>query len=367
MKRYAIFGGTGFIGTHLSQSLLESDPNCELVLIDINPPRTAGYAEKLQRALSLGKATFVKQDVRNPISELEIGPADVVFNLAAVHREPGHQPYEYFQTNIYGAENVCAYASAVGAKHIVFTSSISVYGPTEEAKTEESLTVPTSPYGSSKLVAENIHRTWQSASRERQLLILRPGVVFGPGEEGNVTRLIRSLVKGYYVYMGNRTTRKAGGYVKELCDVIRFGIEYQGLSGEALTIMNFSTVPTTSIENFVGVICEVAKIKRRPASLPRALLVGLSYPIDAAAKTLGIRQPISPMRVRKLVRSTNVEAKQLQTLGYKFNYSLTTAFEDWKHDLPGDFCAKSYPNDTPKSLREAEIGKTRNAPNTAME
>ena len=184
MKRYAIFGGTGFIGTHLSQALLESDPQCEVVLVDINPLRTAGYADKLQRALSTGRARFVEQDVRNPISESEIGPADVVFNLAAVHREPGHQPYEYFQTNIYGAENVCAYASAVGAKHIVFTSSISVYGPTEEPKTEESLTVPDSPYGSSKLVAENIHRAWQTASPDRRLLIVRPGVVFGPGELG---------------------------------------------------------------------------------------------------------------------------------------------------------------------------------------
>jgi nucleoside-diphosphate-sugar epimerase len=220
---------------------------------------------------------------------------------------------------------------------MVFTSSISVYGPSEEPKTEESITVPETPYGSSKLVAETIHRGWQTASPGRQILILRPGVVFGPGEGGNVSRLIRSLVKGYFVYMGNRTTRKAGGYVKELCEVIRFGIDYQIKSGESVTLVNFSTNPTASIEDFVNAIREVAKIKRRPVSLPRALLLASSYPINAVAEALAIKQPISPTRVRKLFRSTNIEAKRLQTLGYKYRYSLKEAFEDWKHDMPTDF------------------------------
>ena len=85
-------------------------------------------------------------------------------------------------------------------------------------------------------------------------------------------------MKGYYVYMGNRETRKAGGYVKELCEVIRFGIEYQESSSEAFTIMNFSTSPTTSMKSFVDTIREVAKIKRRPMSLPRSLLVRAIVP-----------------------------------------------------------------------------------------
>ncbi|MGD0730960.1 MAG: NAD(P)-dependent oxidoreductase [Terracidiphilus sp.] len=341
MERYVIFGGTGFIGTHLSQFLLEGNPECEVILVDLLPPRNTGYARTLAVALLNGRARFVKHDVRNPIDELEIGPADVVFNLAAVHREPGHELLEYFQTNIGGAENVCAYASAVGAGRMVFTSSISVYGPTEEAKTEESIPVPKTPYGSSKLVAESIHQAWQAAAPGRQLLTLRPGVVFGPGEGGNVTRLIRSLIGGYFVYMGNRSTRKAGGYVKELCEVIRFGIDYQKTSGEALTLLNFSTSPPASIGEFVDAIRNVEKMKRKPISLPRTLLLAASYVIDVAGKTLRVEQPVCPARIRKLFCSTNIEARKLQTLGYKYSYSLKAAFEDWKQDVPEDFAVAS--------------------------
>ncbi len=199
---------------------------------------------------------------------------------------------------------------------MVFTSSISPYGPSEDLKDESSLPVPETPYGSSKLAAEEIHIGWQSGCACRRLLILRPGVVFGPGEGGNVTRLVRSVVKGYFVYVGNRQTRKAGGYVKELCRAIRFGLEHQDRSREAVTLLNFSMDPPATLESYVNAIRRVAGIRRSPMSVPRSLLLGMAFPIDAVARTFGIRQPISPVRVRKLFRSTSIDPAALRRLGY---------------------------------------------------
>lgn len=70
-----------------------------------------------------------------------------------------------------------------------FTSSIAPYGAAEELKEETTLPMPNTPYGISKLVAEKIHQTWQAGGEGRQLTIVRPGVVFGRGENGNFTRL----------------------------------------------------------------------------------------------------------------------------------------------------------------------------------
>ncbi len=222
-----LFGGTGFIGSHLAMHWLQQTLAARVILVDLNPPRAEPWTAYLQQELAAGRAEFVRWDVRQPIPASLLPKADLIFNLAAVHREPGHQAHEYFETNIKGAENVCAWAAATGCDRIVFTSSIAPYGASEEMKDEASLPAPDSPYGSSKLAAEKIHLAWQAGCDCRKLLMLRPGVVFGPGEEGNVTRLVRSVVKGYFVYMGNRKTRKAGGYVKELCRAIRFGLEHQ--------------------------------------------------------------------------------------------------------------------------------------------
>jgi GlcNAc-P-P-Und epimerase len=334
-----IFGGTGFIGTHLTQHLLRENLAAKIVLVDLASPRAERYTALLQEGLRSGQVRFIRCDVREALP----GPMlpeqpDLIFNLAAIHREPGHDAHEYFETNLYGAENVCAYASSSRCGRMVFTSSISPYGPTEDLKDEHSLPVPETPYGASKLAAEKIHQAWLAGEQGRRLLILRPGVVFGPGEGGNVTRLIRSLVKGYFVYLGNREVRKAGGYVKELCRVAQFALEHQDVAGESFTLLNFSMNPPPKLEDFVDAIREVAQIRRNPLSVPRSLLTGTSYPIDMIARTFGVRQPINPARIRKLVRSTSIDPKRLRELGYTWEFSLVEAFRDWKQDFPEDFC-----------------------------
>jgi nucleoside-diphosphate-sugar epimerase len=335
-----IFGGTGFIGTHLAQHLLRENLTGKIVLVDLLPPRDEAYSALLQEGLRSGRVEFAAWDVRKPISDslLPVSP-EIIFNLAAVHKEPGHKPDEYFETNLSGAENVCAYASAVRCQRMVFTSSISPYGPSEELKDETSLPMPETPYGSSKLIAETIHLAWQAAAPGRKLLILRPGVVFGPGEDGNVTRLIRSVVKGYFVYVGNRGTRKAGGYVKELCFVIQFGLEHQDRSGESITLLNFSMDPPPALEEYVETIGEVAGRRRAPLAVPRFLLLGASYFIDGFARASRIKQPVSPVRVRKLFRSTCIDSKRLRELGYTWRFSLKSALDDWKRIVPRDFLA----------------------------
>lgn len=337
LKRIVIFGGTGFIGTHLAQHMLDSPETEHVLLVDLNPPRTGPYVSRLTEGLQNGRASYIQGDVRESIAPEIFAAPDIIFNFAAIHREPGHVAHEYYVTNIKGAENVCDYADATGCKRMVFTSSISPYGPSEETKNEDSIPVPETAYGGSKLVAEKIHTAWRNKADDRKLLIMRPGVVYGPGEGGNVTRLVRSVVKGYFAFMGNRNTRKAGGYVKELCEVMLFGLHHQDVTGEQVTLLNFSLDPPRTLEDFVTTIRDVAGIKRTPFSVPQALLVGVSYPIDAVAKILCIQQPISPVRMKKLARSTNIEPKRLRMLGYQYKYTFIETFEDWKKDKPEDF------------------------------
>ena len=139
---YFIFGGTGFIGTHLSSLLHEVHPETRIYNLDIVEPGTPlPTVKNYKPALGKGEehaATFIYCDVRQPIEleKVNITPDDVIFNFAAVHRTPGHPDPAYFETNIRGAENVCAFAERHGIRKIVFTSSIAPYGAAEELKEE---------------------------------------------------------------------------------------------------------------------------------------------------------------------------------------------------------------------------------------
>ena len=160
---YIIIGGTGFIGTHLTILIKQQYPDAQVYNLDIVKPGTPlptvkNYVSPLKEGQVL-QSVFVECDVRKPIEHLPFTPTseDVIFNFAAVHRTPGHPDQAYFETNIRGAENVCAFAEKFGIKKIVFTSSIAPYGAAEDLKTEDTLPTPNTPYGISKLVAEKIH------------------------------------------------------------------------------------------------------------------------------------------------------------------------------------------------------------------
>lgn len=332
LGKCVIFGGSGFIGSHFAKFLVSNNLFSEVYIADIRPIRTHFSSEN-------NRIHYVKIDVRQPIDK-HLLPDDITLavNLAAVHREPGHENWEYFETNLYGAENVCAWAEAIECKKIIFASSAACYGRFGEINDELSMPAPVSAYGSSKLAAEKIHLCWQKGDAiNRQLVIVRPGVVFGPGEGGNVLRLVKAVLHRYFVYMGNRNTLKAGVYIKELCNAMWWVLQYQNTTGEKISLFNLSMNSVPSIQDYVETICKVANIKRWIPSVPYRLLIGIAYLINIFAKPLGINHPFSPVRVRKLIHSNNVLPNYLIKNGYVFGYTLEQAFEDWKKESPYDW------------------------------
>lgn len=339
---YIIFGGTGFIGTHLANLLNDSHPNAKIWNLDIVDPSKleAIDNEEERRAYcsiknwktpvvegETRKAVFIHCDVRNPIGQLPFTPTeeDIIFNLAAVHRTPGHPDFDYFDANIHGAENVCDFARKYGITNIVFTSSIAPYGAAEQLKEETTLPTPNTPYGISKLVAEKIHQTWQAEATNRKLTILRPGVVFGKGENGNFTRLYWGIKKHTFVYPGRKDTIKASIYVKELVRFMMWNVEERQTPSE---IYNCTFEPAYSLEKIVTVIKEQTGLTQKVPYIPNALIM----PLASIAKFMGSPMGICPERVKKLQISTNICGKKLAESGYQFKWTFEEAVKDWFND-----------------------------------
>lgn len=313
---YLIFGGSGFIGTHLISFLKEHYPLNIIINLDI--------VENNQN----GKATYIYCDVRKPIdlANVAITADDIIFNFAAIHRTPGHPDHAYFETNILGAENVTAFAEKYGIKKIVFTSSIAPYGAAEELKEETSIPTPNTPYGISKLIAEKIHQIWQAkSSTERQLTIVRPGVVFGKGENGNFTRLYWGIRGHKFMYPGRKDTIKACIYVKELVRFMLYRLEHHK---QGVELYNCTFEPAYTIEQIVDVMKKVTELKCVTPLIP----VWILMPTAAVLGCLGAPMGICPARVKKLMISTNICGKKLADSGYKFHYTFEEAITDWFKD-----------------------------------
>lgn len=328
---YIIFGGSGFIGTHLIH-LLKNEcvkPGDKIYDLDIVMPGEEGVVPGIVEKNE--GVEYIRLDVRKPI-EFDFEPTadDVIFNLAAVHRTPGHPDHEYFETNIRGAENVTAFAEKHSIKKILFTSSIAPYGASEELKEESTLPTPNTPYGISKLVAEKIHQIWQVKDEKRELTIVRPGIVYGKGEHGNMTRLYKGMKGHYFMYTGRKDTIKACIYVKELA--LFFKYRMLDYSFQGTDIFNCTFEPAYNIEQICETMKKATGLKYKVPLIPGGLLM-------TAAKILGPiggkKVGIHPARVKKLMVSTNICGKKLAASGYKFHYSFEDTFIDWLKDCGG--------------------------------
>jgi nucleoside-diphosphate-sugar epimerase len=313
-----VTGSSGFVGKHIISFLKKSDHSVYGIDL-LKSPNTNSIV-----------------DIRHKVIISKLKKIDLIINLAAIHREPGHEPNEYFNTNILGAEYVTEFAEKISCNRIIFTSSISPYGIEDKLKDEDTVPCPNTPYGSSKLAAEKIHIAWQNRDiKKRVLTIVRPGVVFGEGEGGNMSRLVKLIHKNFFFYMGNKDTRKAGIYVKELVNQILWVHEKQVKDKlPKIILFNATMWPNPSILDYVNTVKKVAGIKRFVPNVPYWFLMSFGFAFEFLFKVAGKQNPFSPVRLRKLVRPNLVKPSFLLNNKYKPIYSLRSALEDWKKEDP---------------------------------
>lgn len=324
MSSALIFGGAGYVGMWTWKRLL--DRFDRIILVDQRPVQES-LPEKIE---------FVQCDVRDrdqlksQVAPLLPGDTEWIFHYSAVHREPGHTYEEYFDTNIPGAEHVTEFAAEHGIPNIFFTSSIAVYGPSHNAIDELAPKYPNSGYGVSKLAAELIHERWAAASPERRLIISRPGVIYGPGDPGNILRMIRAVKKGFFFFPGSPNIHKSYAYIEGLLD----SIEFTMARSDKVIHYNYVETPTEPLSELVVHIEEFFDKKSKTIRLPLGLLIPVAHLIQFVTEG---KSTIHPKRVRKAAMPTYIIPQTLIDLGFDFKYDFRTSLTDWKLKSPEDF------------------------------
>ena len=328
MKVVFLFGGSGYISYFLINRFLELSKFDKYIIYDINQPE---YFDTIP-----DNVIYEKCDVRNPIPFFpeEINPSESwVFNLAAIHREPGHEPKEYFDTNINGAKNITVFAENLKIKNLFFTSSIAPYGRSVILSVENSPLYPETPYGISKSMVELIHRTWLADNPNKRLIIVRPSVIYGPNDPGNIYKTIKALKKGIFVLPNGGNIIKAYGYVYGLIDSILFTMG----KDDSEIIYNYAEYPLLNLKEMTQEIKSNLNYKRPTLSLPLPALIVLAWIIHLTFTLIGKKSDLHPTRVKKAGFPTNIKPQYLIDTNFEFKYGFTKSLVHWKSIAPKDF------------------------------
>lgn len=289
----SIIGGSGFIGHRLC-ARFHSDIATKFSVIDKVP--STKYM-----------ANFLKADVRS-VEQLSnaINQDNVIINLAAEHRDDVSPLFLYDQVNVGGALNICAVAREKKINKIIFTSSVAVYGFAPLATNESGAIAPFNDYGRTKWEAEQVYKQWQAEDpQNRTLVIVRPTVVFGERNRGNVFNLLRQIASGKFVMVGNGLNRKSMSYVENVAAFLEYSLDFK----PGVHIYNYIDKPDFTMNALVAHVNKLlgrsSGIKfRLPFSL--GLLFGSGF--DLVAKITGKKFPISAIRVKKFCANSVYES-----------------------------------------------------------
>ena len=300
-----VLGGSGFIGTHLVSRLQE-----------LGKPALIGDLVHSNAFPELHTTCDVR-DVAS-VRSLLVG-AGAIVNLAAEHRDDATPISRYHETNVGGAQQVCQAATEVCVQTLVFTSSAAVYGfqrfPVDESGPFE----PFNPYGKTKLLAEGVYRNWAEQDPTRSLVIIRPTVVFGEGNRGNVHNLLRQIATGRFIMVGSGTNRKSMAYVGNVVDALVHSLSL----GPGIHICNYVDGPDMDMNELVTLVNRSlghTHGTRLRIPLPIAMLGG--HALDLVARLTGRSLPISAIRVRKFCETTQFKAERIRVSGFTPRFNL---------------------------------------------
>ena len=218
MKHVLVTGADGFIGSHLTEMLLEQGFIVR-ALSYYNSFNNWGWLEGIKHP----NLEVITGDIRDPYFCKHITKdIEIIFHLAALIAIPYSYvaPYSYVDTNINGTLNICQAARENGVKKVLVTSTSEVYGTAQYVPIDEKHPKqPQSPYSASKIGADMMAMSFYNAF-ELPVVIVRPFNTYGPRQSARavIPTIITQIANGEKkIKLGDLSPTRDFNFVKDTC------------------------------------------------------------------------------------------------------------------------------------------------------
>jgi len=314
MKNITLIGASGFVGTRV---------------LDITKEEFDTSNFDKQQSIYHPEITTIG-DVRNQIElDKALQNKEAVVLLAAEHRDDVSPTSLYYDVNVQGAKNVLEAMDKNGVKNIVFTSSVAVYGLNKKNPDETHPADPFNHYGKSKWQAEEVLREWcQKAPESRSLTIIRPTVIFGERNRGNVFNLLKQIASGKFLMVGKGTNKKSMAYVGNIAAFIKFQLENLQ---PGYRVYNYIDKPDFNMNELVSQVEKSLKKNIPSTHFPYWLGMLGGYGFDVLSKVTGKKFAVSSVRVKKFCATTQFDATNAHNSGFEAPFTLAEGLHRTLH------------------------------------
>lgn len=304
--KITMIGASGFVGTRLLD-LLKETTAYELKNID------------LQQSPFFPEITSIGDVRKQEDMDKAVVGADCVILLAAQHRDDVTPISLYYDTNVGGMETTLKAMEKNGVKRIVFFSSVAVYGLNKNNPNEEHPKDPFNHYGKSKWQAEEVLQEWYKTHPDWNINIIRPTVIFGERNRGNVYNLLKQISSGKFAMVGKGNNKKSMSYVGNIVAFVKYMVENVKTG---YNVYNYIDKPDFTMNELVAHVGTVLKKNIPSTHFPYWLGMFGGYCFDALAFITRKKFSVSSVRVKKFCATTEFNADKVHTSGFKAPYTL---------------------------------------------
>lgn len=319
-----VSGGTGYIGSHTCVELIRK--GAEVVIFDNLSNSREDVIDRIEKITgtrpAFYKADMLNKDEMRPIFEEHQFDAVIHFAGLKAVGESVAKPLLYYKNNISGTVNLCELMNEYGVKRMIFSSSATVYGAPETVPIREDFPLhTTNPYGSTKLMLEQVLSDLCTADPEWSVVLLRYFNPIGAHESGLIGESPRGIPNNLMPYIA----QVAAGVLPEL-----------GVFGN-----DYDTPDGTGVRDYIhvvdlakGHVHAVDKVVSAPGVHVYNLGTGKGYSVLEIVKAFeeanGIHIPyvIKPRRPGDIAVCYADPSKALSELGWKAEYDLTRMCRD---------------------------------------
>lgn len=303
--KITLIGASGFVGTRLIELLKQNN----YFLQNVDKKQSRFHSEITVIADVLDKNNLVTL----------LDNTDVVILLAAEHRDDVTPTSLYYDVNVGGMRNTLEAMEANGVKRIIFTSSVAVYGLNKNNPTETYPADPFNHYGESKWEAEKVLQEWYKVHPDWNINVIRPTVIFGERNRGNVYNLLKQISSGRFLMVGKGNNKKSMAYVGNIVAFIKFLIENKTTGYE---VYNYIDKPDFTMNELVDHVSKV--LNKHIPSVHYPLWLGMlgGFCFDVLAFITRRKLTISSVRVKKFCATTQFDATKVQNTDFRAPYTL---------------------------------------------
>ena len=206
----------------------------------------------------------------------------------------------FYNINLQGTINLCSTLTSNPPHSFIFISTVAIYGVDNGQNITENTTPnPTTPYGISKLQAEQYLTKWAHENNVN-LTILRPSLIAGPNAPGNLRSMVNGIKTGRYLTIDDGKAQKSIVLAEDIARVIPLLYDINGT-------FNICNDENPSVKE-IGIIIAKQLNAKQPKNIPLWLI----RPFAWLGNLLGAKSPLTTIKLKKLTQSLTFSNQKLK-------------------------------------------------------